>query len=248
MNVIETVTTAAGEQVDVVDADMDAMWSTIRPLVTALWDEGAFVDPSGLATRLWWEAACRRGYTSRPPAINHMFQAGLGFFVKRQITGKRCFEVKLVRISKVWLAAGLDDPRYRPAPMTVEPRSRGPKKRFRQVDCPLCGTRLGYNNLLRHLTQVHQQPRPVAKATAAQLSAAAMKAAEAASTALAVVSREHADNGHVDQFDPRATAVDLMMAMVAGVRRDDVVPIRALPSLQDWLAQTERTLAEVVGD
>jgi hypothetical protein len=254
MTVIETVTSSAGEQIDVVDVESPLTWA-VGPLVKALWNEGAIASSSGEASRLWFQAARRRGYSANVVALNSYFSRGLGAFIHREINGKRCYEIRLVRVRKQWIELGLDDELTtvsHSAKKKAYPSDAVHKEISRQpTTCPTCTRTLTTGSLRQHLIEQHGYDSVDANATVGQIrdslrAALELRAAAQSSSALPAVidevpePTEPTTNGH--EHDPRGTAVDLMMAMMGGVR----------PSLgralQSWLTQTERVLVELGHD
>jgi len=240
MTVIETVTSPAGEQIDVVDAEPGILWGPVGPMMQALWNDGAFSSSSGTASRPWWEAARRRGYSAKMSALTSAFKRGLDEFVHREIFGKRCFEVRLVAVPKVWFDGRLDDEKH--IPLTTAERNRA-----RQVTCPSCGRSLGLNNLHRHLTQRHQHPKADASRLVRMASAIAATESVKASSALPAIIEDGA-SVEPEPLLNDISAMNLMTGMLAALRRDGKVPIDALPTLQEWLASTEHVLVELARD
>lgn len=177
---MSTVTSPAGESMELVDEPASVQWKSTGPLVMALWFEGAIVDRAGRCTSMLHERARRYGYLSQPSAVNHQLHHGaLGRFIGRETNGsKRTYSVRLSRLPAEWHPLLLTSP-------------RAPRKAA--LPAVLNG-------------DVAPEPEPVMN---------------------------------------DIPAIDLMTGMLMAVRRDEHVPIRALPVLQEWLAQTERVLVEL---
>jgi hypothetical protein len=241
MTVIETVTSPAGEQIDVVDVETTILWGTAAPLIQALWNDGPFTSNNGEASRPWWEAARRRGYRSNMSALSSAFKRGMGAFVHREINGKRCYEIRLVAIPKVWFDGRLDDEKHIPLTMTE-------RASHREVVCPLCAKQIGMNNLHRHLLGPHRQTKADASRLARMARAIAANEPDTvrASSALPALIDDEA-TVEPERLLNDIPAIDLMTGMLSALRRDGNVPIDALPTLQEWLASTERVLAALDG-
>lgn len=240
MTVIETVTSPAGDQVDVVDDDPTVLWGPASPIVKALWNDGPSRNTSGEAARPVFEAARRRGYKAiNLSAMNGLLNRSLAPYIERDISGHRTYLVRLARIPKVWLDGRLDE-RDR-IPLTRQERDG-----HRSVVCPLCEHTMGVNNLHRHLTGTHHQHKTDASRLVQLARQGAIDETPKRNVLPAVV--------EVDgDIEPESVlndipAIDLMTGMLAAVRRDQKVPIRALPTLQEWLATTERVLSELAQD
>jgi hypothetical protein len=240
MTVIETVTSPGGDLVDVVDDEPKALWGSVGPIVRALWNDGPYRDDKGEATRPLFEAARRRGRKAvNMSGINGLFNKSLGGFVEREVNGKRCYEIRLARVPKLWLDGRLDE--HERIPLTVKERGA-----YRQVDCPLCPASMQSQNLHRHLTQVHHHDYQDSSRLVQLARQGAIDHQAPRRNALpAVIQPDEAEPESVLNDIP---AIDLMTGMLSAVRRDKMVPIRALPTLQEWLAQTERVLVELARD
>lgn len=84
---------------------LNDMWANRVPLLSTLWVSPAFVDKTGRATFKVAEAiAALTDVRPNPLSLNALMNKGgpISQCVDRTIRGKRCFEIRLVRLPQSW--------------------------------------------------------------------------------------------------------------------------------------------------